>query len=347
MSISHKLFGFSLLFLVVCLWVGSSCSIQLLFTEGNFQKPFFLTYFSTSMFTLYLLLLPYKRPSKEDVTLLVKTAAQFCPLWFSANYLFNLALSMSSLSSVTIISSSSSVLTLVAAVIFLKETPDILKFVATLLALAGVAMIAVYDEGSNDESIIGDIFGFGSAIAYASYCTFLKVKTEPLDMPLFFGFVGVCNIVCFIPGFAILHYTGFEELAWPQGIDWGILCINGFFGTVVSDVLWALSVRYLNTPVCTVGLTLTIPLSFFMQSMLFTFKLALMNGFGAASVILGFLLMASFEHPKISQYVSNEGLKSILSSKVHKETSVGDESFISNTTYDNETPYSSVHEINC
>lgn len=348
MQISHKLFGFLLLLTVVCLWVAGSSAIQLLFTRRDFQKPYFVTYLSTSMFSLYLATLPYKRPSKAQFQQTVLRALQFCPLWFIANYLFNLALSLSSLSSITIISSSSGVLTLIASVLILNESPDALKFIATLFALGGVAMVAVDDHNSNSESTIGDILGFASAIAYASYSTFLKAKTEELDMAIFFGCVGALNMAIFGVGLVILNYTHFEVLEMPSGIDWTILCLNGFFGTVVSDLLWATSIRYLNPALCTVGLTITIPLSFFTQAMLFGIDLSILNAFGGVLVIIGFFLMSSFEHPKLKQYVSNEGLVTMLcKSNQVEEDPLAYASFESNTTYDTESPYSSVLQVNC
>ncbi|KAI8048383.1 hypothetical protein BDF22DRAFT_703093 [Syncephalis plumigaleata] len=39
---------------VVCCWVGSSFAVQGMFTDYDYSKPFFLTYFNTCTFTLYL-----------------------------------------------------------------------------------------------------------------------------------------------------------------------------------------------------------------------------------------------------------------------------------------------------
>lgn len=315
MSVHQKLFGFILLLLVICLWVASSTAIQLLFTSGGFQKPYFLTYFSTSMFTLYLLTLPFKRPSKEEFFRIWRQAAMFCPLWFGANYFFNLSLSMTSISSNTIISSCSGVLTLVLAVIILKDSPDFMKFGAALLALGGVAMIAVNDQNSGSEGLFGDVLALCGAFMYASYSVFLKARAQNLDIAIFFGCVGMTNIVLFMGGFLILNYTGFEVFELPSKIDWAVLCLNGFFGTVISDLLWALSVRYLNPALCTVALALTIPIAFFVQAMLFSFTPTVFNIFGAFLVIIGFLVMSSFEHPRLKPYVSNEGLRAKLCNK--------------------------------
>ena len=48
--------------MVVIIWVGSAILIQMIFSseESQFAKPLFLTYFSTSWFTLYLIPLVYR-----------------------------------------------------------------------------------------------------------------------------------------------------------------------------------------------------------------------------------------------------------------------------------------------
>ena len=54
--------GIFFLSMVVIIWVGSAILIQMIFDspESQFAKPLFLTYFSTSFFTLYLIPLIYK-----------------------------------------------------------------------------------------------------------------------------------------------------------------------------------------------------------------------------------------------------------------------------------------------
>lgn len=54
--------GVFFLSMVVIIWVSSAILIQMIFDsqESQFAKPLFLTYFSTSFFTLYLIPLVYK-----------------------------------------------------------------------------------------------------------------------------------------------------------------------------------------------------------------------------------------------------------------------------------------------
>lgn len=54
MKFSRWLLGVTLLVGVVIIWVGSSILMQYIFLEQDFPHPFFLTYFSTTLFSLYL-----------------------------------------------------------------------------------------------------------------------------------------------------------------------------------------------------------------------------------------------------------------------------------------------------
>lgn len=149
----RHIIGISLLMVVVLLWVSSSVITQKIFVGLSFTAPFFLTYFNTALFTLYLLpplikillsriytesiskpyqgidenlvdqsspvssngdnKLPWKRVLKHSLV--------FCPIWFSMNYFFNLSLAKTSVASNTIMSSTSSLFTLAFSACFLKS----------------------------------------------------------------------------------------------------------------------------------------------------------------------------------------------------------------------------------
>lgn len=66
--------------------------------------------------------------------------------------------------------------------------------------------------------ILGDLLALGSALFYALYVTLLKVRIRSesrIDMQLFFGFVGLFNILtCWLLGL-FLHLTGAEPFELP------------------------------------------------------------------------------------------------------------------------------------
>lgn len=87
----------------------------------------------------------------------------------------------------------------------------------------------------------GIILALVSAFFYAAYIVFIKRKVDhedKMDIPMFFGFVGLFNLTLLWPLFFILHYGHWEEFEWPDTHQWTFLIINGLIGTVLSEVLW-------------------------------------------------------------------------------------------------------------
>ena len=80
------------------------------------------------------------------------------------------------------------------------------------------------------ESIFGDGLALLSALFYALYVTLLKVKIKEesrIDMQLFFGFVGLFNVVMLWPLAVLLHFSGAETLALPSSRSaWAAVLIN-------------------------------------------------------------------------------------------------------------------------
>lgn len=66
--------------------------------------------------------------------------------------------------------------------------------------------------------ILGDFFALLSALFYALYVILLKVRIKEesrIDMQLFFGFVGLFNILACWPIGVFLHLIGIERLELP------------------------------------------------------------------------------------------------------------------------------------
>ena len=320
--------GFILLGSVVILWVGSSTLIQTIFKDTNFDKPFFLTYFSTTLFSLYFIDIIRRRKDIKDnlipsYRITAVTAAQFCPLWFLANYLYNLSLNTTSIASSTILSSTSGIFTLLLSIFMIKASPDIIKFIAVVISFGGGAMIALADWDTSSETAYGDFFALGGALTYSLYCIFISKKAASVYLPHMFAFVGLINFFVLMPFFLVLNYSGIEVFEFPSPKVLGFLFLNGLFGTVLSDVLWAFSVKFLNPALSTLGITLTIPLSMIVDSILHGYTYSLVYIFGAILIIFGFFIMALFEHPKYGAILTNKGLKllfTIISNRQHADS---------------------------
>ena len=73
------------------------------------------------------------------------------------------------------------------------------------------------EEYSNP--ILGDFLALSSAAFYAFYVTLLKVRIRQesrINMQLFFGLVGLFNILLLWPLGLVLHFTGAEPFELPS-----------------------------------------------------------------------------------------------------------------------------------
>lgn len=234
---------------------------------------------------------------------------EFCMLWFLANYFVAACLQYTTVASSTILTSTSSVFTLIFGAMFRVEKFTLRKFLGVLASLAGIVLISTIDlsgktgddehrgdfpEKSTREIAIGDCLALLSAVAYGLYATFLSKRIPDetrVEMPIFFGFVGIINLFILWPGFFILHFTGIETFELPPSgwVTFIILCNS--IGSLVSDIAWAYAVLLTSPIVVTVGLSLTIPLSLVGQMLLNGQFAGPFYWFGACIVVLSFVFI--------------------------------------------------------
>jgi solute carrier family 35 protein F5 len=105
------------------------------------------------------------------------------------------------------------------------------KLFGVLASFAGIILTSSVDiSGSNDANrgtfphksstqiAVGDVLALISAVIYGVYATTMKKKIgdeSKVNMPLFFGFVGLFGMIVLLPGFPLLHYTGVEKFQLP------------------------------------------------------------------------------------------------------------------------------------
>ncbi|KAJ4486282.1 hypothetical protein J3R30DRAFT_3445609 [Lentinula aciculospora] len=203
----------------------------------------------------------------------------FCFIWFTANWSLNASLDYTSVASATILSSTSGFFTLSIGRIFKVEELTLAKIGAVLTSFIGVILVALSDSSqtsSESDNLVsttisistrhalGDSFAVLSAVFYAFYVILLKVRIRSesrIDMTMFFGFVGLFNIILCWPIGVVLHLTGVEEFELPSsGRAVGALLINMAI-TWSSDYLYVLAMLKTTPLVVTIGLSLTIPLA--------------------------------------------------------------------------------------
>lgn len=78
------------------------------------------------------------------------------------------------------------------------------------------------------------------AFSYSIYTTLLKVRIgheSRISMQMFFGFVGVFNLLGLWPGLVLLHATGVEEFELPPDSRvWWIVVVSALLSPPLAYV---------------------------------------------------------------------------------------------------------------
>lgn len=210
--------GLFFLCCVVVLWVLSSFLLNNLFEKGTYSKPFFITWFNTASFTLYLI--PYylrrwrndkhvhniietsslliEEPTIDDeenqlhndklhpLTFDETLKLSFCftLLWFLSNFFNNSSLIFTSVSSQTILSSTSSFFTMLVGYIFNQEMFNMTRLVSLIGLFLGVLCVTLNDNPQSSDStpfqivLLGDLLALLGALCYGIYSILLKLKVK-------------------------------------------------------------------------------------------------------------------------------------------------------------------------
>ncbi|KAI1801391.1 hypothetical protein F4811DRAFT_555900 [Daldinia bambusicola] len=255
-------------------------------------------------------------PEVSDKLSFLETARyslEFCMIWFLGNYFASACLEYTSVASVTILTSTSSVWTLIFCAVMRIEPFSVRKLIGVLASLAGIILISTVDLSGKDNDdnrgnfphksqqqiAIGDAMAIFSAVVYGLYVVVMKVRIgneERVNMPLFFGLVGIFNIFILWPLFFILHFTGIEPFELPpSGKVWAIIVLNSL-SSFVSDISWAYAMLLTTPLVVTVGLSLTIPLSLIGEMIQYAQYSSFIYWIGAAIVLVSFVFINHESH---------------------------------------------------
>ncbi|CAK7223901.1 hypothetical protein SCUCBS95973_005335 [Sporothrix curviconia] len=237
---------------------------------------------------------------------------EFSMLWFSANYLAAACLEHTSVASATIFTSLSSMFTLLFCAAFGVEPFTLRKLLGVVASVVGIALVSSIDlSGKSDENrgafphkspgeiAVGDAMALLSAVVYGAYVTVMKQRVgheDRVSMPLFFGLVGLFNVLLLWPGFFVLHWTGLETFALPPTEQvWTIILLNSV-SSFASDMTWAYAMLLTTPLVVTVGLSLTIPLSLVGEMFQYNRYASGLYWVGALVVVLSFLFVNHESH---------------------------------------------------
>ncbi|KAH7576340.1 hypothetical protein JRO89_XS01G0039300 [Xanthoceras sorbifolium] len=233
-------------------------------------------------------------------TRVAKASLLICPFWFLAQLTFNLSLKYTTVTSNTILSSASSLFTFLVALAFLGEKFTWLKLISVLLCMTGTIIVSLGDSETSTSSaiasspLLGDILSLISAGFYAVYITLIRKKLPDDDeksghasMAQFLGFLGLFNLILFLPVALILNFTKLEPFYMLTLKQFGLIVGKGLLDNVLSDYLWAKAVLLTTTTVATAGLTIQVPLAAVVDSLTGNSP-HLMDYLGAVAVMVGF-----------------------------------------------------------
>ncbi|XP_062229599.1 uncharacterized vacuolar membrane protein YML018C-like isoform X2 [Phragmites australis] len=252
-----------------------------------------------------------------------------CPFWFLAQLTFNLSLRYTTVTSNTILSSTSSLFTFLVALIFLGETFTWLKLISVLLCMGGTIIVSLADSGSKINSIatnplLGDFLSIVSASLYAVYITLIRKKLPDekegqgqVSMAQFLGFLGLFNMLFFLPVALVLNFAKlepFHRLTWEQV---GLIVGKGLLDNVLSDYLWAKAILLTTTTVATAGLTIQVPIAAIVDT-LSGHAPHLLNYIGAAAVLVGFAgINIPADSPQSAQLEQETPIVSMVDDPLH------------------------------
>ena len=154
---------------------------------------------------------------------------------------------------------------------------------------------------------LGDFCSLLGALMYALYTTRLSYfvpNDDAISMPLFFGFLGVINMVLLFPVVVGLHFSGIESLSGVDGKIFVLLIVKGLFDNVLSDYLWARAVLLTSPTVATVGLSLTVPMAIASDFIMHGIYPSAITIFSSALVLSSFLVTAAASQPQKKQHSS-------------------------------------------
>lgn len=132
----------------------------------------------------------------------------------------------------TILSSSSSLFTFIVSLMFLGETFTWVKLISVLLCMGGTVIVSLGDSESGSSAIasnpfLGDTLSLLSAAFYSVYITLIRKhlpddddeKSGHVSMAQVLGFLGLFNLLIFLPVALVLNFTKLEPfnmLTWKQ-----------------------------------------------------------------------------------------------------------------------------------
>lgn len=346
-SLSTKrkfILGLVIVCLIAVSWVGSTQTAKSSFTQttdnATFAAPFFVMYFGTAW---EMLIFPLTMPfffltgkhrlntkgvrelwkhsvcvfSRHGITFpsLLTSSVLFGTIWAATNYMYARALTSIAATDVTALFSSAPAFVFLFSICVLGEPPLILRFIAVIMAIAGIVLFA-YVDGFEIASIVGVVLSVGSAVGAALYKVLLKWRVGDASfyqMALFLSMLGLFVTLAFWPILVLLHYLGAEKV---ENVPWGYICASSALGLLFNFSI-NFGIAYTFPLFISLGTILGIPLNAVIDAVFRRVHFFNNWKFTATDLIVGgFMLMLI--PPSDSQWIHRQFLKLVTCGRHYK-----------------------------
>ncbi|RWS14426.1 solute carrier family 35 member F5-like protein, partial [Dinothrombium tinctorium] len=249
-----------------------------------------------------------------------KLALYFCFLWFCANFSYQMALLYSKATIVNLVLCTSSFFTLILSLCSTtnssSEKCNLSKFIAVLVSIIGVSIIIGSETQMNSSNLpLACTWALFGAVFYAFYTFLIRSKVDDencIDMPLFFGFVGLFNCTFLWPVLFMLHYSNIESFKWPNDEQWCLMLVNGLIGTVLSELLWLWGCFLTSSLLATLSISLTIPLTVLFDFFLKSIRYPVLLFLGTIPVLASFVFVSFLCHYESDTLLSWDPITNII-----------------------------------
>jgi len=288
---STMIVGYLCLTAVVLQWVASGFVAQTVFTTFKYRSTVAQTVYNLCFYSL--LLIPYivshlrnksRQNYRSDLSpieyVLVNKWKVFglgC-IWLSAQVVYVMSLLYSSMGKNTAVSSSSSAFSFVFSILILGYKFRIVSAVGVLGTIGGVVMTSLFrpeeipDPSSSEDdfeivdSAQGYIMAVSAAVCFGLFsCLFKKWIKEDRYGGVVFGSFGLISLAIGVPLVLVCQYTGLQAVAVPCWQAALLITSDAILCCFVNNFCLSRAFIYLTPVVVLVGLSMTTPLSIFVD----------------------------------------------------------------------------------
>ena len=290
---STLLWGYICLTAVVLQWVTSGFVGQYVYTDLEYKNTVTQTVYTVTFYTV--LLIPHlirayraRNGSPVDETELaplqfvkdnkVKVGVLGC-LWLGGQVVYMMSLMRTSMGTNTAVSSSSSAFSFIFSILILGYAFRWLSGLGVAVTITGVVLTALFRaetpvDGaaeSTPETVEGVIMAVAAAACFGLFsCLFKKWTVNDKFGSIVFGSFGLVAFAVGIPLIVITHFSGLQTFQLPDWKVWLIITADAIMCCFVNNVCLSRAFIYLTPVIVLVGLTMTTPLSIFVDTVIFS-----------------------------------------------------------------------------